>query len=315
MRTGGRGRRLLLWLLLAAVLLAIVPDAGMAGLGAVSAEAAMDFGSSMVMMPGQKRSVKMTASGKVTYRSTNSKVASVSGSGVITAKKQGKVTITAVCGKKKQTHRLYVISAPSVHTSDAVRGIDVSAYQGNVDFKKVKASGVRFVILRIGHGTAADSYFQRNYAKAKAAGLKVGGYWFSTALSNSAAKKEAQRCLKAIRGKSFDFPVFVDIEYLPQLRKGMYFCGNVVNTFCMAVKKAGFRPGYYTSRSFIGPYVGPKTARTRGYFSWVAEYGMKLNYRYSCNMWQYGLGRVSGIRGPVDVDFYFPSEKNGIGWK
>ena len=95
------------------------------------------------------------------------------------------------------------------------KGIDVSQYQQNIDFKKVKASGVDFVIIRAGFGKYAnqkDPYFESHYKAAKAAGLKVGAYWYSYAATVAEAKAEAQTCINAIKGKTFEYPIYFDLE-------------------------------------------------------------------------------------------------------
>lgn len=196
-----------------------------------------------------------------------------------------------------------------VDTDGAVMGIDVSAWQGSIDFRKVKEDGVNFVIIRIGHGRSVDQYFESNYKKAKKAGLKVGGYWYSTALSAGQAAAQRKLCLRTIQGKKFEMPVFIDIEDLPQLRRGPALTTVVIKDFCKAVARKGYKAGFYTSRSFVGRFISRKTARNFGYVQWIAEWGTKNNYGYSYNFWQFGTGRVKGIHTPVDVDFYFPAEE------
>lgn len=106
------------------------------------------------------------------------------------------------------------------------KGIDVSQYQQNIDFKKVKASGVDFVIIRAGYGKYAnqkDPYFERHYKAAKAAGLKVGAYWYSYAASVEDAKAEAQTCINAIKGKTFEYPIYFDLEERSQFARAEHF--------------------------------------------------------------------------------------------
>lgn len=106
------------------------------------------------------------------------------------------------------------------------KGIDVSQYQQSIDFKKVKASGVDFVIIRAGFGKYAnqkDPYFEKNYKAAKAAGLKVGAYWYSYAASVEDAKAEAQTCINAIKGKTFEYPIYFDLEERSQFARVEYF--------------------------------------------------------------------------------------------
>ena len=92
-------------------------------------------------------------------------------------------------------------------------GIDVSEHQANIDFQRVKKSGINFVIMRagIGHGRK-DKYFEENYKKAKAAGLNVGAYWYSKALSVADSTSEAKYVLNALKGKKFEYPIYYDIE-------------------------------------------------------------------------------------------------------
>lgn len=108
----------------------------------------------------------------------------------------------------------------------AKKGIDVSQYQQNIDFKKVKASGVDFVIIRAGFGKYAnqkDPCFESHYKAAKAAGLKVGAYWYSYAATVEDAKAEAQTCINAIKGKTFEYPIYFDLEERSQFARVGHF--------------------------------------------------------------------------------------------
>ena len=106
------------------------------------------------------------------------------------------------------------------------QGLDLSYCQPNVDFKAVKSQGYNFVILRAGYGRAInypnqyDPTFEKHYANAKAAGLNVGAYWYSYAISADDAKLEAQSFIKALKGKQFEYPVFFDMEEASQFNKG-----------------------------------------------------------------------------------------------
>ena len=117
-------------------------------------------------------------------------------------------------------------------------GIDVSVWQGpDIDFKKVKADGINFVIIRAGINTATDKYFESNYKKAKAAGLNVGVYWYAKALSEKASTEEAKACLKAISGKQLEYPVYYDIEQKEILAKGKKYCSAIAKNFCTLMEK------------------------------------------------------------------------------
>lgn len=104
-----------------------------------------------------------------------------------------------------------------------MRGIDVSVWQGRIDFKLVKKSGLSFVILRADYGedpSHKDPRFEENYAKALASGLHLGTYWYSYATSPKEARQEAVVCKKILAGKRFDFPVYFDLEEPAQLKPG-----------------------------------------------------------------------------------------------
>ena len=190
-----------------------------------------------------------------------------------------------------------------------LKGIDVSKWQGQIDFNAVKRSGVDFVIIQAGYGnstTQKDPYFEQNYARAKAAGLKVGAYWFSYALTPNEAAAEARTCAAVIANKQFDFPIYYDLENEP---KSKYFpfvtgktnCSNMVKAFCMELEKLGYFVGLYISRSPLQTHITKEVADR--FALWLAEYGSKLNYSGKYGIWQRSsTGRVVGIIGNVDID-------------
>lgn len=185
-----------------------------------------------------------------------------------------------------------------------MQGIDVSKWQGAIDWKKVKASGVDFVIIRAGYGTSIDPRFSENYAGAKAAGLHVGAYWYSYALSRQAAEIEAECCKRTLAGKSFEMPIFYDIEEPDQLAKSAAFVSGLIATFCTELEKAGYFAGLYMSRS---PLQTKTTEDVRARFAiWAAEYSTRLNYSGAVGMWQNtSKFWVNGINGNVDHDFCY----------
>ena len=185
-----------------------------------------------------------------------------------------------------------------------MKGIDVSKYQGNIDFAAVKRTGVDFVIIRAGYGREIrqkDPLFEQNYARAKAAGLNVGAYWYSYADDEADAKREAAACLEAIKGKRFEFPVFFDVEESKQFKKGTAFCSQIVKAFCTELEKAGYFAGLYISRYYLQTCIDAETAKR--YALWIAEYGPRLNYSGAYGIWQHSsTGRVVGVIGNVDLD-------------
>lgn len=179
-----------------------------------------------------------------------------------------------------------------------MKGIDVSKWQGTIDWAKVKADGIDFVIIRAGYSRYADPNFVRNYAGAKAAGLSVGAYWYSYALSTNDAAAEAAACIRTISGKQFEMPIYFDIEEKTQFALGKSFCSAAVKTFCTALEKAGYFAGIYSSRSALQTYISTEVRQL--YTVWVAAWGNELRYD-GAGMWQYtDSGNVAGIKGNVD---------------
>lgn len=198
-----------------------------------------------------------------------------------------------------------------------VQGIDVSTYQRNVDYNKLKAAGIKYVIIRAGFGryiSQKDIMFESHYAAAKAAGLDVGAYWYSYATSMEDAKREAQTCIEAIKEKKFEYPIYFDLEEAEQLKKGRAFCDSLVNVFCTTMEAAGYFAGLYISRSPLQTNISASVANR--YALWVAEYASKCNYTGSYGMWQNtSTFHALGYNGNLDHDYcyvdYPTAIKNG----
>lgn len=187
----------------------------------------------------------------------------------------------------------------------ALKGVDVSVHQGAIDWKKVAKDGVKFAILRAGYGreiSQKDKYFEVNYAGARAAGIKVGAYWYSYADSVARGEQEARTFLKAIEGKKFDLPLFFDQEYETAILKlSDATRTDIVLRFVKTVKAAGYECGLYSSTDFLKNKL--VTSRVAGLKIWLAEYGSRLHYTGKVWAWQYSSkGRVSGIKGNVDMN-------------
>lgn len=188
-----------------------------------------------------------------------------------------------------------------------VKGIDVSMHQGNIDFTKVKADGVKYVIIRCNNWNSAkncvekDPYFEQNYKQAKAAGLNAGVYYFTWECSVAGAMRDAELCLSYIKGKKFEYPIYFDLEWQKAFQQGRQVCDGMVKAFCNTLENAGYFSGLYISRSPLQSYISPETASR--YSLWVAEYASKCNYDGLYGMWQYSsTGMISGINENVDLD-------------
>ena len=189
-----------------------------------------------------------------------------------------------------------------------IKGIDVSSWQGNIDFAKVKASGIDFVIIRAGYGRETrqnDNCFELNYRNAKAAGLDVGAYWYSYADSAEDAVNEARACMEVIKGKKFEYPIYFDLEEQSQFAKGRNFCDSVIKAFCGELEKNGYLAGLYCSTYYLNNYISNAVAGK--YVLWVAQYNYRCTYTANkYGIWQYSSeGRINGISGNVDMDYCY----------
>lgn len=191
-----------------------------------------------------------------------------------------------------------------------IKGIDVSMYQTNVDFAKVKAVGYSFVIIRCNNWdntkncVVKDPLFETHYKNAKAAGLDVGAYYYTWQTTVSGAKQDAVLCLDYIKGKTFEYPIYFDLEWQKAFARGKTVCSDMVKTFCTALEEAGYFAGLYISRSPLQTYITNDVARR--YALWIAEYNSKCNYGGTYGMWQYSsTGKVSGVSVPVDMDYCY----------
>ena len=197
----------------------------------------------------------------------------------------------------------------------ALKGIDVSEWQGTIDWRKVAKDGVQFAVIHAGYGrelSQKDKCFERNYAGARAAGIKVGAFWYSYADSVARAEQEARTCLKVLDGKHLDLPVFFDQEYEPGILKlSTKTRTDIVLKFLETIKAAGRPCGLYSSTDFITTKL--QANRLTAYPLWIAEYGSKLHYTGKVWAWQYtSKGRVAGIRGNVDCNHgYFEQTQTG----
>ena len=195
-------------------------------------------------------------------------------------------------------------------------GIDVSHYQEDIDWNVVRNQGINFAILKIGEYRESsgriiqDSKFERNYAECKRLGISVGGYFYSYAFDPQEASHEAAACLSIISGKSFEMPIFLDIEdnvIKRAVNDGRTNVANLTNgaiTFCNIMIQSGHKAGVYASKSFYQTYLYTSLLET--YDIWLAHYTSATNYNGKYDIWQYtSNGSLSGIRGAVDMNWCY----------
>lgn len=195
----------------------------------------------------------------------------------------------------------------------SVTCIDISEHQGSIDFKKVKSAGVAVILMRIGYGNQVsqkDAYFERNYREAKAVGLKVGGYWYSYASSVADAKKEASACIQCVNGKSFDLPIYYDMEENKQASShSRSELTNMAKAFCDAIKSSGHTPGVYGNPNWFSNHLNYTELR-KLYSIWLAHIASSPGYQ--CDIWQYSWTQhIPGISGNVDANIIYNSSLPG----
>lgn len=187
-----------------------------------------------------------------------------------------------------------------------IKCIDVSEWQDTVDWKKVKAAGYGHAILRAGFGRSAtqkDKEFEQNYKNAKAAGVKLGAYWYSYAIDKADAVKEAKACLEVLKGKTLDMPVFFDMEESSMTKLGKSTLTAMAKAFCEEIKKGGFRAGVYSNPNWFTNYLNYNELKSL-YPIWLAQYYKEA--QYECDIWQYSsTGKVNGIAGNVDMNIIY----------
>lgn len=184
------------------------------------------------------------------------------------------------------------------------RLIDVSCWNSGVDYDAVKASGIDSVIIRAGYGREVDqkdSQFENHYAGARAAGMNIGVYWYSYADSVQDAITEAEVCLECIKGKSFNLPIYFDMEENWQTALGRATLTTMAEAFCQTIEEAGYRAGVYSNVNWFTNFLDYNRLAAE-YSIWLAQWGSS-SYAYDCDIWQYADdGSVPGIDGNVDMN-------------
>ncbi|MEE0800941.1 MAG: glycoside hydrolase family 25 protein [Gemmiger sp.] len=197
-------------------------------------------------------------------------------------------------------------------------GIDVSRYQGNINWKSVAASGKQFAIIRVGSSNSSglyiDPYFLQNVNGAHAAGLRVGAYYYSYARTQSAVAKELNTFMAALEGLQLEYPVFVDVEDSSLTSLGKTTLTSLVKYAMDILYQRKWYAGWYSYTNFIKNYLD--ASALENYPLWVADYRSTLGYTGNYTMWQYSsTGSVSGISGSVDLNYsyrdFLPAIKSG----
>jgi len=198
---------------------------------------------------------------------------------------------------------------------EAIRGVDLSKYNGDVDFGKLKDNGIRFAMLRLGsrgYGTGKitlDEKFVEYAQNAQVAGIQIGAYFYSQAVNETEAVEEANYIVGAVSGFGVKYPIAIDIEKVEgdEARTDKLTTEErtaVVKMFCDAVKGYGYKPVIYATTDML--VTGLDLKELADYDVWLADYDIPTDYPYRFSMWQYNKkGRIDGITGDIDLDLSF----------
>ena len=200
----------------------------------------------------------------------------------------------------------------SLVVGSGTMGIDVSKWNGSIDWNAVKNSGVSYVIIRVGYRGSSqgalidDPTFRTNIKGATAAGLKVGVYFFTQAVDEVEAVQEASMVLDRISGYKISYPVFLDVE-------GSGGRGDKIDSatrtavckaFCNTIQNAGYTAGVYANKTWLSQKMD--ASALSGYKIWLAQYAAAPTYTGRYDLWQYkSTGKVSGISGNVDLNLSY----------
>ena len=193
--------------------------------------------------------------------------------------------------------------------------VDVSKWEENINWKKVYDSGIHYAMIRLGTqrgvGTDSiiDSYYKKNIKEAKEAGLEIGIYYYSYAKSKKEAKEQAKWVLDNVKGEKLELGIAFDWEcynLFGGYNINLHELNEIAETFLDEIEKAGYDPLFYSSKSYL-----ENTWDLDKYEIWLAHYTKETDYKGKYVMWQFtALASVPGIPGDVDLNIYYPKNKN-----
>lgn len=189
------------------------------------------------------------------------------------------------------------------------KGIDVSVWQGEINWQKVRRDNIDFAIIRSSYGWSdptkqTDKYFHKNVKEAKAAGIKVGAYHYAHATNVEEALKEADFFISLLKQYEWDYPVYYDVEDADQLNLSVKELTDITLAFLNKVKDAGYTVGLYASESWLESKFD--MSRLNGFEIWLASYTNVTHYQNTYGIWQYTKeGKVKGIKTNVDLNYSY----------
>ena len=192
----------------------------------------------------------------------------------------------------------------------AKKGVDVSEFQGNIEWDKVKADGIEFAIIKLGNiydydANYKDSKFENNYKNARTQGIKVGAYIYNYCNSVDTLKKGLKWALENLGNKKLDIPIYLDMEDKDIQGETIATLTNQCNEFAKYVKSKGYQAGVYANINWLKNELNPNNF-DEDISVWVAQYYKECEYTGKYDIWQYASdGKVDGISGNVDMNYYY----------
>lgn len=191
---------------------------------------------------------------------------------------------------------------------EKIFGIDVSDWQGNIDWEKVKAAGVKFALLKCGYGMDLtdqdDACFVQNASECERLGIPYGVYLYSYANTMEKAKSEAAHVLRMLKGRKPRYPVYLDLEDQITLSVSKEQILAQVKAWCEIIEGAGYKAGIYANLYWWDTYLTDPWYDTKE--RWVAQYYTQCEYAKDYGIWQYtSRGSVDGVNGNVDCDWCY----------
>lgn len=265
--------------------------------GLIGAGAVMPSGTALAVGPGETQSTTVVSPGGPGQSSSGSANTTPSGTGASSGQSS-----TANPNAWKKVNGVYQMPDGTAINNVLYRGIDVSRWQGDINWSQVAADDVSFVMLGTRSKGAVDPYFHRNIQQASAAGVKVGVYIYSLAMTPEMAVEEANFVLNLIHDYPVSYPVAFDMEDSTQGALSKDELAAIANAFCGRISEAGYYPVIYANDNWLANKLDMSKMN---YPVWVARYSARPAYENPV-MWQAtSTGAVNGISGNVDIDFQF----------
>lgn len=219
--------------------------------------------------------------------------------------------VSAFTAWSKNSKGQFVNNEGKVIPGATMKGIDVSKWNGNIDWKKVSKTDVDFAIIRCGYGdnitSQDDNYWKKNVEGCIKYKIPFSTYIYSYAQSEAQAKSEAEHALRLLNGREVSFPIYYDMEEDAQAKLGKTKVGKFANKFMSIINSKGYKSGIYANLNWWTNYIPASVNNNANVSKWIAQWKVPYcTYKGSYNMWQCTSdGKVNGITGRVDINFWF----------